>query len=129
MQQRALGKYHSAGLWTNTCCSHPRPGEDIIAAGQRRLKEELGITANLTSLGWFQYNAHFSNGLSEHEIDHVLVGTVPEDVIVRVDRQEVSACRWITIDNLLHEMAEYPEMFTPWLEQALQMVTAVEKLQ
>src|SRR5262249_52461597 len=69
LQQRALHKYHSPGLWTNTCCSHPRAGESILAAGKRRLQEEMGVTAELADLGWFQYNAHFENGLSEHEID------------------------------------------------------------
>src|SRR3990167_1504236 len=65
LQQRALGKYHSPGLWTNTCCSHPRPGEAILEAGKRRLQEELGLTSELSDLGWFHYNAHFPNGLSE----------------------------------------------------------------
>ncbi len=63
LQQRALHKYHSGGLWTNTCCSHPRPGETVIEAGQRRLREELGVVTPLADNGWFQYNAHFSNGL------------------------------------------------------------------
>src|SRR5207237_2208441 len=74
LQQRARHKYHSPLLWTNTCCSHPHLGESVIEAGKRRLQEELGISAELKDLGWFQYNAHFDNGLSEHEIDHVLIG-------------------------------------------------------
>ena len=68
LQQRAAEKYHSANLWTNTCCSHPRPGEDLLLAGQRRLKEELGFSVPLTSLGWFHYIAHFENGLAANEM-------------------------------------------------------------
>src|SRR5437763_15816865 len=63
LQQRAMNKYHSPGLWTNTCCSHPRSGEEITAAGGRRLQEELGIVTPLKDVGWFHYNAHFPNGL------------------------------------------------------------------
>jgi isopentenyl-diphosphate delta-isomerase len=74
LQQRAKHKYHSPLLWTNTCCSHPRPGEEVIAAGQRRLKEEMGLEIALKSLGSFHYIAHFDNGLTENEVDHVLVG-------------------------------------------------------
>lgn len=122
LQQRALGKYHSAGLWTNTCCSHPRADENIISAGQRRLFEELGIRAELRDLGWFQYNAHFDNGLSEHEIDHVLVGTVPTDLIIEPNPAEVQAYRWITLGNLHAELDAQPQLFTPWLKQALGLV-------
>jgi len=119
LQQRALHKYHSGGLWTNTCCSHPRPDETVIAAGERRLKEELGISTSLNDLGWFHYNAHFSNGLSENEIDHVLVGRVPADIEVNPDPEEIHAYRWIAVDELEKELAEYPERFTPWLKNAL----------
>src|SRR3989338_4869056 len=82
LQQRALKKYHSAGLWTNTCCSHPRPGENIMQAAERRLYEELTIKTPLQDLGWFHYNAHFQNALSENEIDHVLLGDVPPDISI-----------------------------------------------
>lgn len=122
LQKRALGKYHSPSLWTNTCCSHPRPGEDIIAAGERRLQEEFGITTSLRDLGWFHYNAHFSNGLSEHEIDHVLIGKVSEDVMIAPDAQEIQAYRWVTLPDLKQELTAHPEQFTPWLEQALAVV-------
>lgn len=122
LQQRALDKYHSAGLWTNTCCSHPRADENIISAGQRRLFEELGIQAELKDLGWFQYNAHFENGLSEHEIDHVLVGTVPADITILPNPAEVHAYRWITLPDLHAELETNPQQFTPWLKQALELV-------
>lgn len=73
LQQRAFSKYHSGGLWTNTCCSHPRPGESTEAAAIRRLKEEMGFTANLEKAFSFTYKAHFENGLTEHEFDHGLL--------------------------------------------------------
>lgn len=121
LQQRALSKYHSPGLWTNTCCSHPRPGETILEAGERRLKEELGFSTPLKQLGWFHYNAHFPNGLSENEIDHVLIGMLPPDVTPHPHPDEIHAWRWITPAALKHEMALHPGHFTPWLAQALDL--------
>lgn len=122
LQQRAFTKYHSPGLWTNTCCSHPRSGEDIVEAAKRRLQEELGMTTDLKDLGWFRYNARFSNGLSENEIDHVLVGTILFDARITPDPKEVHAYRWIMMDDLQRELTVNPERFTPWLERALEMV-------
>jgi isopentenyl-diphosphate delta-isomerase type 1 len=127
LQQRAAGKYHCANLWTNTCCSHPRPGEDILTAGKRRLKEEMGIETDLKSVGRFHYIAHFDNGLVENEIDHVLVGFI-EDQPIHVNPEEVQACRWISVDDLKNEMAEHPERFTPWLAEALDMLPVVPRL-
>lgn len=122
LQQRALHKYHCPGLWTNTCCSHPRSGETVVEAGQRRLKEELGIEAHLEDIGWFKYNAHFSNGLSEHEVDHVLIGYLTPDQPIKLNPEEVLATRWVTIDELEKEYAANPERFTPWLMLALERV-------
>lgn len=119
LQQRALGKYHSPGLWTNTCCSHPRPDEDIIAAGERRLNEELGFSAELKDIGWFKYNAHFPNGLSEHEIDHVLIGIISDETKINPNPKEIHDYRWVTVTSLQQELAKHPESFTPWLQQAL----------
>lgn len=123
LQQRALGKYHSPGLWTNTCCSHPRPDEDILDAGKRRLHEELGFSVELQELDWFHYNAHFPNGLSENEIDHVLIGTVNADLIITPNPDEIHALRWVTVTDLQRELAAEPEMFTPWLKQALDIAS------
>ena len=123
LQQRALGKYHSPGLWTNTCCSHPRPDESILDAGQRRLQEELNLSANLKDLGWFHYNAHFPNGLSENEIDHVLVGSISADTVIKPNPDEIHAVRWVTVEDLQRELTQQPELFTPWLAEALRMVT------
>jgi isopentenyl-diphosphate delta-isomerase type 1 len=121
LQQRADGKYHSAGLWTNTCCSHPRPGEDIIQAGERRLMEEMGIRAKLTSLGWFHYIAHFDNGLTENEIDYVLIGTLANNDFTP-NPAEAKAHRWITIADLTRELQAAPERITPCLLQAFEIV-------
>jgi isopentenyl-diphosphate Delta-isomerase len=122
LQQRAQGKYHCPGLWTNTCCSHPHPGEDILAAGKRRLQQELNISAELRDLGWFHYNVHFDNGLSENEIDHVLIGLAGDDVVPRPNPDEVHAVRWVGIEELEREMAAEPQRFTPWLGEALGIV-------
>ncbi|TAK77138.1 MAG: isopentenyl-diphosphate Delta-isomerase [Gammaproteobacteria bacterium] len=122
LQQRALHKYHSPGLWTNTCCSHPRPGEAMIAAGERRLREEMGLAVALKEAGQFHYNAHFSNGLSENEIDHVLVGTITPEDKIKPNAEEVHAYRWVTVKELRRELEASPEQFTPWLAKALEIV-------
>lgn len=122
LQQRASGKYHCPDLWTNTCCSHPHPGETVLTAGARRLQEELGFTASLIDLGWFHYNVHFENGLSENEIDHVLIGKVSPDTTITPTPDEVKAVRWITIEALESEMAAEPAKFTPWLGMAIEVV-------
>lgn len=123
LQQRAQEKYHCGGLWTNTCCSHPHPGESVLEAGKRRLQEELGFTTPLTDLGWFQYNAHFANGLSEHEIDHVLIGEVEAHFQPHPNPAEVQAVRWVDIEDLRRELAATPQLFTPWLAEALAIAT------
>lgn len=119
LQQRALGKYHSPGLWTNTCCSHPRQGEDILKAGERRLQEEMGVKTSLKNVGNFHYNVHFQNGMSENEIDHVLVGNVSPTLAIQPNPEEIHAYRWMTIEEVHRELAAHPEMFTPWFKQAL----------
>lgn len=121
LQQRAQNKYHSANLWTNTCCSHPRPGEDIIKAGERRLMEEMGIEAELKSVGNFHYVAHFDNGLVENEIDHVLIGQSSTENF-SPNPEESQAHRWISLVELEKEIKKNPEQFTPWFEQALSHV-------
>jgi isopentenyl-diphosphate delta-isomerase type 1 len=123
LQQRAKGKYHSPLLWTNTCCSHPRPGEDLLDAAKRRLQEEMGITTPLQTLGKFHYIAHFENGLIENEIDHVVVGFIERDKFT-VNPEEVEDYRWVTLDKLNKELTEFPEKFTPWLKEALALLEA-----
>src|ERR1700754_609781 len=92
LQQRARGKYHSAGLWTNACCSHPRPGEDTREAAFRRLREELGFTTFLEKMFHFTYKAELDNGLTEYEFDHVFVGVYDQDI--HPDPEEVSDYRY-----------------------------------
>jgi len=123
LQQRASGKYHSPGLWTNTCCSHPRPGEDIVQAGQRRLQEEMGIKTMLKWVGKFHYIARFGNGLTENEVDHVLIGSLIDESF-QVNPQEVQSYRWMNLPDLNQEIARFPARFTPWLKQALVIATS-----
>jgi len=121
LQKRASHKYHSPNLWTNTCCSHPRPGEDTIKAAERRLKEEMGICISLQSIGRFHYIAHFDNGLTENEIDHVLIGAYVSQHI-QPNPEEVSAYRWIKAKDLQVTLQKTPDQFTPWLLKALDIV-------
>lgn len=121
LQQRQHNKYHSAGLWTNTCCSHPTPGESILLAGQRRLKEEMGITVPLREIGCFHYIAKVSADLTENEIDHVLIGEIDNEEVT-VDVQEVADYRWIDILSLKKDLHQHPEKYTAWFSQALDIV-------
>lgn len=123
LQQRAFDKYHAQGLWTNTCCSHPRSGESIIAAGERRLKEEFGISSVLKKIGCFHYHARFDNGLFENEIDHVLMGTISPEAQFTPNPDEINAYRWITPDDLRAELSAHPEQFTPWLKAAFEILS------
>jgi isopentenyl-diphosphate Delta-isomerase len=112
LQRRAAAKYHSAGLWTNTCCSHPRPGEDVEAAAHRRLREEMGIDCALTPLFAFTYRAPVGPGLVEHEYDHVFAARYDGEPAPSAD--EVDGWRWVAVDQVACEVAEDPEAFTPW---------------
>jgi len=117
LQKRQYNKYHCGGLWTNTCCSHPQPGENTQAAAERRLNEEMGIKASLIYAGKFHYIAHFDNGLTENEVDHVFIALYPGSL--RINPIEVSDYRWINMDILRQEIAQLPQQFTPWLLPAL----------
>lgn len=121
LQQRNLQKYHSAGLWTNTCCSHPRPGEQIASAAKNRLKEEMGIEIDLTEIGTFKYQAAVGNDLIEHEYDYVFIGFIGSSDI-NINRDEVADYRWISFDILQQELKDKPEQFTSWFKQALDIV-------
>lgn len=123
LQHREQNKYHCGGLWTNTCCGHPRPGEEIVEAGQRRLFEEMGIRHNkLKLIGQFHYIAEFTNGLTENEMDHVLIGEFnqSENKAIELNPIEASDAQWVTPENLNIELKNNPEKFTPWLAQALE---------
>ena len=123
LQQRADGKYHSGGLWTNTCCSHPQPGETTLAAGERRLMEEVGIAVKLCEVGSFIYRADFDNGLSEHELDHALIGEY-SGALDYVNPEEIQAVRWIKIDQLQQDLVANPQNYTAWFAQALAIAVA-----
>jgi len=117
LQQRALTKYHSPGLWTNTVCSHPRVGEEIHQAAHRRLKEEMGFDCDLKDAFSFLYKADVGQGLREHEFDHVLVG-VSDDAPV-LNNEEVADWKYIDFEWLTKDIVEHPEKYTVWFRIAL----------
>lgn len=120
LQKRASNKYHSAGLWTNTCCSHPREQETVIAAAERRLQEEMGFTTPLHKIFDFIYQAPLENGLTEHEFDHVLVGYYNDSI--HPNHHEVEAYRFVAMDVLEEELQQQPEQFTVWFQIAFTKV-------
>ncbi len=114
LQQRAFGKYHSPGLWTNTCCSHQREGESNIAAGKRRLMEEMGFTTELEELFNFIYIAPFENGLTEHEFDHVMIGKYNDEPKINPD--EVADYKWMSAEDIKEDMLHQPQNYTEWFK-------------
>ncbi len=121
LQQRAKDKYHSGGLWTNTCCSHPKPGETVSQAASRRLEEEMGIRGFVAEpLFSFIYRVDFNDGLTEHEFDHVLVGSYNLHVLPNPD--EVQAFRYVSFEELDQEVRQHPERFTYWFQQTYKEV-------
>ncbi|MGC6285029.1 MAG: isopentenyl-diphosphate Delta-isomerase [Polaribacter sp.] len=114
LQQRAKHKYHSPLLWTNTCCSHQRDGESNVQAGKRRLFEEMGFVTEIKEVFSFIYKAPFDNGLTEHELDHVMVGYYNEDPII--NRDEVEAFKWMTLDDVKTDIENRPELYTAWFK-------------
>jgi isopentenyl-diphosphate Delta-isomerase len=112
LQQRALEKYHSGGLWTNTCCSHPAPDESLEQAVHRRLQFEMGFDCVLNHHFSFLYRASFENGLIEHEFDHVFVGQY--DAPPQPNPEEVADFAWVTLPELYADMAQRPDRYTPW---------------
>ena len=121
IQRRALDKYHCGGLWSNTCCSHPAPGEPVLSAAERRLGKDLGIeNVRLRELDTFLYRAPFPNGLTEHELDHVLLGEYSGPV--RPDPREIAQVRWIDLEELQRDLQAFPQRYTPWFPPALTLV-------
>ena len=114
LQQRASHKYHSPLLWTNTCCSHQRENETNIEAGNRRLQEEMGFTTELKELFSFIYKAPFDNGLTEHELDHVMIGYYNGEPTINPD--EVEAWKWLDIDEVRKDIEQNPENYTAWFK-------------
>ena len=114
LQKRALNKYHSPGLWTNTCCSHQRINESSVSAGSRRLYEEMGMNANLEEIFTFKYRAPFDNGLIEHELDHILIGYSDKEPIINTD--EVSEWKWMDINYIIQDLKINPQDYTIWFK-------------
>jgi isopentenyl-diphosphate delta-isomerase len=114
LQQRSVNKYHSPGLWTNTCCSHQRDGETNIQAGKRRLQEEMGFVTDLKDTISFIYKAPFDNGLTEHEFDHILVGYYNNEPII--NPEEVSSWKWMPLEMVREDISDNPNLYTEWFK-------------
>lgn len=120
IHQRALSKYHTPGLWTNTCCSHPRLGESLAQATSRRLMEEMGMEAEIHEIFHFLYKADVGQGLIEHEIDHVFIGT--SDALPKINRDEVETYAYVQVDELRNDIKLNPEKYTAWFKIAFDRV-------
>lgn len=116
LQQRALSKYHTPGLWTNTCCSHPRDGESLHDATNRRLQEEMGMQCELKEAFSFIYKADVMQGLVEHEFDHVFIGT--SDDLPIINKDEVESFRYDTVENIKADIERNPQNYTAWFKIA-----------
>jgi isopentenyl-diphosphate delta-isomerase len=114
LQQRAHHKYHSPLLWTNTCCSHQRENETNIQAGTRRLREEMGFVTELKEMFHFIYKAPFDNGLTEHELDHVMIGYYNDVPVINDD--EVESWKWMKIEDIKNDMITNPDIYTVWFK-------------
>lgn len=114
LQQRASHKYHSANLWTNTCCTHPRPGEDTLESAHRRLSEEMGMYSDLNLVHEFVYRTPFDNGLVEYEYDHVYMGF--SDVLPMINPEEASDYKYMNLQDLSKSMQLNPEIYTSWFK-------------
>lgn len=117
LHQRADGKYHSPGLWSNTCCSHPREGETNVQAGERRLQEEMGFSVPLKKVFSFMYKTDFSNGLTEHEFDHVLIGKWNKDP--NMNPEEVKDWKWVDMEVVRNDVKDNPNNYTVWFQHLI----------
>lgn len=120
LQRRAFNKYHSNGLWTNTCCSHPFPGESNIEAAHRRLKEEMGLNADLNEIFQFIYVEELDNKLTEHELDHVFVGVT--DKKPEINTNEVADWKYMDYNSLITSLEHSPEDYTVWFKKIVTRV-------
>jgi|TARA_X000000950_G_scaffold3668_1_gene3867 isopentenyl-diphosphate delta-isomerase len=118
LQKRASSKYHSGGLWTNTCCSHPREGEDILDAANRRLDEEMGIKTSLRKVYDFIYKAELDNQLTEHEFDHVFYGVFDNDPIL--NKNEAEDFKWVDMETLNNDIIKNEDNYTVWFKIAFE---------
>jgi len=125
LQKRAEGKYHSGGLWTNTCCSHPAPGEGTEEAAHRRLKEEMGFDCPLREAFSFIYKHKFDNGLTEYEFDHIFIGTF--DHAPAPNPKEVSDWKWIDPEKLKQDIQKKPDQYTYWFKICVDKIISFYK--
>ena len=114
LKQRAAHKYHSPLLWTNTCCSHQRVGETNIQAGTRRLQEEMGFVTDIKELFHFIYKAPFDNGLTEHELDHVMIGYSNQEP--QINEDEVASWKWMSTEDIKNDINASPNLYTEWFK-------------
>lgn len=114
LQRRALTKYHSPGLWTNTCCSHQREGENNIFSAKRRLNEEMGFVTELIEKTSFIYKANFDNGLTEHELDHIIVGKYNHSPVI--NSSEVDSWKWMSMEDIRNDIKDQPHNYTAWFK-------------
>ena len=124
IHRRALGKYHSPGLWTNTCCSHPRPNETVLDAANRRLDEEMGMVESLSEVVSFVYHHKFDNGLVEHEFDHILTGI--SDALPSINEDEVDSYKYMGIEELEQSMKQNPDDYSIWFKLAYPKLKATQ---
>jgi isopentenyl-diphosphate delta-isomerase len=117
LQRRALEKYHSPGLWTNTVCSHPHPGENILDAAHRRMMEEMGFDCELKEIFSFKYKANVGGGLTEHEFDHVFIGTTDEKP--NPNPEEVSEWKYMSMNDVMEDIRNNPQNYTEWFKIAI----------
>jgi len=117
LQKRAAEKYHSPGKWSNTCCTHPRPGETNIDAARRRLSEEMGMHVNLIEWGDLIYRAEFEDGLIEHEFDHIFIGVT--NILPVLNPEEAESYQYVELQILRRSIEQNPELYTPWLSLCL----------
>jgi len=120
LQLRAKTKYHGGGLWTNACCGHPRPGEDLMAAMKRRLREEMGFECQLTKMLDYIYKVPLDKGMHEHEFLHVYKGTY--DGIPKLNPEEADGWKWMPIEDIKADIKKYPENYTPWFKLSMEKV-------
>jgi isopentenyl-diphosphate Delta-isomerase len=122
LQKRAVNKYHSAGLWTNACCSHPKPGTDTLSAASNRLKEEMGFTSRLEKAFDFIYKAPFDNGLTEYEFDHVFIGYYDGEIIPNPD--EVADYCFKSVTDIKNSLLSHADKYTIWFKIAFPKLEA-----
>ena len=122
LQKRALGKYHSPGLWTNTCCSHPRPGEETLAAAHRKLMQEMGFDCELKEIFHFTYEAKLDHDLTEHEFDHVLVGRYDNDPVI--NPEEANTFKWAPLAWIKNDITKNPDAYTVWFQICFEKINA-----